>query len=444
MINRKLFVLALDGVPYTLITQFAASGIMPNIRSLIEEGSVLQIDSVQPPVSSVAWASFMTGLKPGEHGIYGFVDRDPLTMDWYTPLTDRLKGKTIWEVLSEYQKRVFVMNVPMTYPPRKVNGISICGFLGGDITKGTYPLEIGTLLKSRGYRIDADTELAKKDLLKFFYDLEIVLKKRVETMWYFWKREPWDFFMTHIMETDRLHHFFWEYYEDKTQPWYDLFIRIYNLIDNIIGQIVDSMPKETGLLLLSDHGFTTLKKEFYLNRWLSENGYLSFNQSMPSSLKKIDESSIAYSLYPGRIYINLKGREICGSVSTEIEYEQYRRMISNQLMNLSDPDTGNPIVLSVLNGEEVFSNSRISKFRKRSFIDIQRQQHPDLMVVANKGYDIKGILTSEQLFKKQHFNGMHTIDNAFLLGKNIKIPDKRISIDHISQIIYDYMEIEGF
>ena len=82
---NRIFILALDGTPYTLLKKLIAGNRMPNLKRLVEEADFKQMDSVIPPVSSVAWASFMTGSQPREHGIYGFVERDPETMNWYVP-----------------------------------------------------------------------------------------------------------------------------------------------------------------------------------------------------------------------------------------------------------------------------------------------------------------------------------------------------------------------
>ncbi|MBN2425501.1 MAG: alkaline phosphatase family protein [Calditrichaceae bacterium] len=438
--TKRIFVLALDGTPYSLLKKLSALNIMPNLTGMIKKGFLKQMDSVYPPVSSVAWASFMTGLPPAGHGILGFVERDPKTMDWYTPLADRLKGRTLWEKLSDKGKRVFVMNVPMTYPPRMINGISVCGFLGNDILKGTYPEEMGYLLKSMGYRIDANTELAKSDLFLFYKDVMDVLHKRIDVMNYFWRRESWDFFMVHIMETDRLQHFFWEFFETKKQPFYDMFIQFYRYIDKIIGDILSGIPDNMGFLALSDHGFTTLKKEVYINHWLEQMGYLRYNKTNPQNLKDMDGSSLAYSLYPGRIYINLRGRERWGRVASEIEYEIIRNEISQKLYTLKDPDSGESIIKKVFKGEEVFENVPTASFENRSFDDLKNRFFPDLLAVAGEGYDLKGNLIPGALFKKKHFNGTHTYDDAFIAGQNISIPSERFSIDRISKIILEYVE----
>ncbi len=438
--SKRIFVLALDGTPYSFLSNMIKSGKMPNLAGLVKKSSFTQMDSVQPPVSSVAWASFMTGRQPHEHGIMGFIDRDPSTMEWYVPLADRLRAKTLWSILSEHNKRVFVMNVPMTYPPQKVNGIMICGFLGSDITKGTYPSEIGTLLKAKGYRIDSDVELAKRDLDGFVKDLKEVLEKRIDVMWEYFEREKWDFFMTHIMETDRLHHFTWELMETRHPKYESVFQEFYQRIDRLIGDVIRKIPKDMELILLSDHGFTTLKKEVYLNRWLWKKRLLRFTKPVPENLKDIHPSSKAYSLYPGRIYINLKGREKTGSVNPGIEYEQTRRTLKESLLQFKDPQTDQPVIKQVLNREEIYE-----EHNQHDSVRGQKETNsitPDLIAVPYDGYDLKGQLWRKNLFEKTVFNGMHTYDDAFFLIRERDLPEKRLSIADIAPIILNLMDLE--
>ncbi len=443
VVNRKnrLFVLALDGTPCSFLQKAMQMGIMPHLKRLAEKSDFRSMRSVMPPVSSVAWASFMTGKKPHEHGIMGFIERDPSTMEWYVPLADRLRGHTLWEILSDYGKRVFVMNVPMTYPPRKVNGISICGFLGNDISRGTYPIEIGTLLKARGYRIDADTELAKQSLHLFFDDLLNVLDKRIEIMQHFLRQERWDFFMTHIMETDRLHHFFWELMATEQKPFVQMFFDFYRKIDRLIGDIYKNLTADTYFLLLSDHGFTTLKQEFYLNRWLWEQGFLKFTKEPPVNLNDLHPETKAYSLYPGRIYINLQGREKRGSVRPGTAYEQIRQKLEKLLSGVLDPRTGASVFSALIRGEVLYPTE--NKYNTLFGLNSAQASPiiPDLVAVGASGYDVKGNLWHQRLFDKTVFNGCHTFDDAFVLLNGAALPDKSPEIVDMFDIILDLMGV---
>jgi predicted AlkP superfamily phosphohydrolase/phosphomutase len=443
---KRIFILALDGTPYSFLLRMIKSGRMPNLAKLAEKAPLRQMDSVIPSVSSVAWASFMTGKQPHEHGIMGFIDRNPVTMDWYVPLADRLKSKTIFEILSATEKRVFVMNVPLTYPPKPINGISIPGFLCSDITKGTFPVELGTVLKARDYKIDANTELAKTNLSLFYDELNKVFDKRVETMWHFWQQESWDFFMMHIMETDRLHHFFWEYMENDHPDFKPKFYRFYEKIDSVIGQIVNQIPENMSLMILSDHGFTTMKSEFYLNQWLREKGYLCSDKSIPETLKDLSSETKAYSLYPGRIFINLKGREKYGKVEPGIEYENLRQELIHRLLQISDPQNENQIIEKVILGEDIYSGTPKTNLILKSGneSDIMNRSIPDLIAIAKPGYDLKGNLWRKHLFEKTVFNGMHTFDDAFVLLRHGELPDRRLQISDLAAQILTLFKIDKF
>ncbi len=115
--KKRVVVIGLDGVPYSFVREMANRGELPNLQSLLREGSLSRMNSTVPCVSSVAWSSYMTGRNPGKHNIYGFVDRDPKSRDIYIPTSKNMGCQTLWEVLGRHGKRVLVINVPLTYPP---------------------------------------------------------------------------------------------------------------------------------------------------------------------------------------------------------------------------------------------------------------------------------------------------------------------------------------
>ncbi|MDD3627915.1 MAG: alkaline phosphatase family protein, partial [bacterium] len=146
--KKRIAVIGLDGVPFTFLNRIMEEGRMPFLKKLISSGGHFQrMNSVIPTISSVAWSTYMTGKDCSGHGIYGFIDRTPNPFKLYIPMAKHMKAETLWEYLSGKGKRVFVMNVPETYPPRKVNGILISCFLATDINKATYPAEVSEELK---------------------------------------------------------------------------------------------------------------------------------------------------------------------------------------------------------------------------------------------------------------------------------------------------------
>jgi predicted AlkP superfamily phosphohydrolase/phosphomutase len=406
--DRRVLVVGLDGVPFSLLKALSAEGRLPNWAKLLERGSFKRMNSVHPCVSSVAWATYMTGKNPGKHNIYGFVDRFPGSMDVFIPTSRDMTEKTLWEILSQAGKRVVVINVPVTFPPREVNGILISGFLCPNIDKIAYPKEQASFLRKMGYRIDVDAWQARKSLDRFLEDLHLTLDKRVEAMFHFLEREEWDFFQIHIMETDRINHFLWGFWEEGDPQYGPEFIKYYQKIDAILGRINAGLEEDTRLIVLSDHGFCGMKKEVFLNHWLQREGWLKFREKAPKSVKDIHQESKAYSLIPGRIYVNLAGRESSGSVRFPDEYERIRGEVKEALLGMRDPDSGERIIEKVLKREELYHGPHYN-------------EGPDLVAIPYNGYDLKGNLDKEELTYKGPLVGMHTYDDAFFYIRDVEI-----------------------
>lgn len=399
MSNLRVVVISLDGVPYSFVKARTAAGDLPNFKRLLDNGSLQRMNSVQPCVSSVAWASFMTGKNPGKHNIFGFIDKKPGTFETFVPTAVNMTSATLWEILSRAGRKVFVMNVPGTFPPRPVNGILIGCFLSASLQSSAYPKAVAAELKKLDYQIDARAALARKDLDRFARECHHVLLKRVDVMLHYLAKERWDFFQCHIMETDRMNHFFWEHAETGGSRHAQTFFEFYRRLDDCLGAIARKLDAETELLILSDHGFGTIKKEIYLNRYLVAAGLLKFKTTSPQSLQDMHAESLAYSLIPGRIFINLQGREPGGTIAPE-RYEWARAEVTRALFECKDPEDGAPIIRTVLKREEIYHGDQLPAAA-------------DLIAVPHAGYDLKGDVSKTVLGEKTALAGMHTFDDAF-------------------------------
>ena len=355
----RTVIIGLDGAPYSLIRRLVNAGKLPNLGGLLDQGSILPMQSVLPTVSSVAWASIVTGCLPGKHDIFGFIDRHPRTHEMFIPSSRNLKMKTWIDILSGMGKRVFSMGVPMTYPPKAVNGVLISGFMAPSLRNATYPLEVEKELEAMGYVIDIDAWQAREDKRKFLDDLFVAFERRCEAMFKFLAREPWDFFVTHVMDTDRMNHFLWGEMEDENEELAPWFFKFYARVDEAIGELVRRLDEDVLLIILSDHGFCRLNQEVHLNYWLRQGGYLSFDTDTPQQLRDMLPSTRCYSLLPGRFYVSVRGRERYGCVAPGEEYDSVRREISAGLLELKDPESGRKVIQKVLMREELWRPPRV-------------------------------------------------------------------------------------
>ena len=147
-----------------MLSQFIDEGYLPNFQHLATTGDFAPLETTMPPLSPVAWSTFITGLDPGGHGIYDFLHRDPATLEpydsiyqvappgrsialgsWVIPLTGgemepQRKGRVFWELLEEAGVDTTVFRMPVNFPPVESSGHSFSGMGTPDIlgTHGTF------------------------------------------------------------------------------------------------------------------------------------------------------------------------------------------------------------------------------------------------------------------------------------------------------------------
>jgi predicted AlkP superfamily phosphohydrolase/phosphomutase len=421
---RVAFV-GIDGVPYSLLADHPDE--FPNFAAIAAEGTAGAIDSIVPPESSACWPSLTTGVNPGETGVYGFQDREPGSYDTYVPMGSDVQATRCWNRVTDAGRDATVLNVPVTFPPQEELQRMVSGFLSPDVGRAAHPDELRETLESLDYRIDVDAQLGHDDdKTAFIEDAHATLDARHEAFMHYVERDDWDLFFGVYMTTDRVNHFlFRDYEQDGT--YYDEFMEFYRTLDTYIGELREALADDVTLVIASDHGFTTLEHEVHCNEWLRREGWLTFEDDH-EDLGDIGSDTRAYSLIPGRFYLNLEGREPNGAVAPD-DYEATLGDLRADLEALEGPD-GTPVAERVVKGEEAFRGDHA---------DIA----PDLVVIPNRGFDLKaGFGDHNAVFDTGPRNGMHTFDNASLY---IDDPDATIGdvdLFDIAPTILDLMDVD--
>lgn len=406
--DPKLFILGLDGATFDLLQPWAEDGKLPHFKALMENGCRGELRSTIHPLSPPAWTSFMTGKNPGKHGIFDFVVHRPGSYELLYTNGALRRGKTFWRILSEAGKRVVVINVPMTYPPESINGVMISGSdAPGVKSTFTYPPELfQEIMQHIGEYILRDYP-HHTDPASYLQQIHRLIDVRKRTLHYFLDTRPWDVFVAVFSAIDLAQHFYWHYMdpsssavtEGERAQFGGTILGIYQRMDTILGELLERLPPEATLIVMSDHGAGPVDKVVFLDQWLLAEGFLAYREPgfpaapLPSVLKalhlgikrhlhpqkiewlvrrfprlrqrvktRLDFAEIdwrrtkAYSF--GResasIYINLKGRCPQGIVEPGIEYEELCREISARLKELRDPENGEQVVERVYRREEVY------------------------------------------------------------------------------------------
>jgi len=367
MRERKVLVIGLDCVtPQFLFDQWLDQ--LPTIKKLVHSSIYGPLKSCIPPITVPAWACMTTSKNPGRLGIYGFRNRFDYSYDGLTIATSQqIKEDRIWDILSQVGKKVILVGIPQTYPPKPVNGYMITSFLTPDTScQYTYPAnfkeEVERLVGD--YILDVDNFRTddKEYLLKQIYHMT---QKRFTVVKHLLKNKPWDFFMLVEMGPDRIHHGFWKYADpdhrkyEPSSPYKNAILDYYKHLDQEIGEIISLTDDNTITIIVSDHGAQAMEGGVCINEWLIQEGYLTLFEKPPGIVSlakaKIDWShTICWGEggYYSRIFFNVKGREPRGVVPPH-NYEEVRNEISKKLETMCD-EKGNPLGNRVFKPEDVY------------------------------------------------------------------------------------------
>lgn len=427
--KRRVLALGLDGLAYSLVKELTAQGRMRNFASLIENRPLVQMDSVLPTVSSVAWACFAAARNPGKCGVFGFTELDQ-DLSIRFPDSRDLAGATIWEVLGAAGKRIIGLSAPMTHPPRSVpNGMLVSCFLADGLSPETVtPRSMFPLLSSAGYRIDTDPTVAWSDRDAFLADVNRVFEGRCRALDALLSRDEWDFLLLHVMETDRLGHFFLKDYAEQTGPYAQVVPDFLEKVDRLIGDVAGRLPSDAALMILSDHGFCPVIAEFQVNRWLTEQGYLSMEEGAQAhAFAAIRPQSRAVSLVPGRIYL-LRNRQLVRFGEMNSEDAELATRISGELAEVMHPASGVPVIRRTARPDEVYDGP-------------QTQQAPVLLLDPNDGFDLKAALSPGELYTNSPVTGMHTFHDAHLWFSEPFTTNSKPRVFDAPQLVFDTLSI---
>jgi len=367
---------------------------------------------VTPP----AWTSCVTGVGPGRHGIFDF--RESYTLDPFrSPVSSMsVRAPKIWHILNAAGRKTGVMNVPVTYPPEKVDGFMISGMMTpSQDCVYTYPAGLKDELRSASgdYLIEIDIpryDVGKvDDSLLFFRDMTYCFRKRKDAFFYLMDTKVWDFFMVVFTMTDRIQHLFWKYLfpgcDQHDQQHAALFrekiFTCYSLLDDMLGEVLSRLDESTDLFLVSDHGFGYTEKWFNVDRWLEDT---DVTKNWPGA-------EVFFSGIPTQgITIDMKSEDHTGTRYGQAGYDQLRDRLREDLLSLTDPGTGRELIDRVLYREDVFEGP---------FAELA----PDLLFVA-KDYSVLGRqgLESDAWFEtsEDRANGFHRSNGIFLsIGRDI-------------------------
>lgn len=413
----------------------------------------------------------MTGKRPGKHGVYHFIK---LFDDDRTPASEAelvsarsIKSATLWDNMGHHDRKVVLINIPLTYPPRPVNGVMVTGLLTpSSAPVFTYPPELSKQIT--GYKIDLDRFIDKTPYIDTFnaeitaptlslvQEFQEMEEKRAQVTLSLMDSEPWDFFMVVFTSTDRLGHYFWPYHraanpEDHpaVQQLCEAVRAFYIRLDALVGELIESLDQNTSVVMMSDHGMgPTYTKRLHCNNWLHQHGWLAVKSDSaqitnPDSwLKRLglprDKVGRLIRRIPGLAESHLV-RKATNSRSGAIDLEHSKaycvalfhnimgirvrlageekaalcREIMQRLQEIVDPETGQRIVQHVYQSSDYYSGPYVDNV-------------PDIIVSIDPDYGCSYYVShySSIITRREDVSGpaKHRMEGIFLASGPCIVP----------------------
>ncbi len=352
MVNRKILVIGLDAAPPKLLYEKFKDE-LEVLGPLVDESARYLMRTSHPPITIPAWMSMVTGKTPGELGLYGFRPLRPGNyLGFYLANYRFIKHPTIWDVLGSRGLKNIVVGVPPTYPPKPIRGYLISDFITpGPESNYTWPPMLKKEIEKLVGEYIFDVVFRSEDRDRVKRELWEMTEKRFKVLRYLAENKKWDFFMFVEIGVDRVQHAFWGFMDPEHHKYvpgnkYENVIRdYYKLIDREVKTLLEKIPKDTIIVVVSDHGAKRMKGAFTVNQWLAQQGYLKLEEepSKPGvDLKdvKIDWSkTIAWGWggYYARIFLNVKGREPKGIIEPR-DYEHMRDQLAREIRKIRGPN----------------------------------------------------------------------------------------------------------
>ena len=157
---------------------------------------------------------------------------------------------------------------------------------------------------------------------EFVHQAEYVLQERINLLNYALDNFTDGLLFFYFSSTDLQSHMLWWDTDAKhpyrstaeAQKYFRHIQDLYRRMDAVVGDLLKRYGDSAHIMVMSDHGFSNFRRQFNLNTWLRDNGYLG-PPDCTSILANADWSkSRAFGLGINGLYLNLKGRERYGIV----------------------------------------------------------------------------------------------------------------------------------
>jgi predicted AlkP superfamily phosphohydrolase/phosphomutase len=412
--TSRLFIFGWDCADWNVVEEGWRQGRLPWLRSIARQGQQGTAMSTVPPVTALAWTSFLTGKSPGTHGIFGFRTVDPADYQMTPVPGGARKVPTLVQGLDELGFRSCQVTVPWTYPADRLkNGVIVPGWDAPDESLDScHPSWVGRELSEIVDRIPRESPSRPDPSAYSKRQAEnIELRERISS--FLIERVDPHVFIVVYPESDQAVHHMW------TRPGIpQALIDTYERIDASMGRLIEKHVREGDtVMVVSDHGALLQQTHVHVGHLLKQGGWLKIADIGPPSarvgrslkrqvwyrvpprIRRIAARSLSRRIrrrmaksvrmasidwantrafpvgneHAGLgVFVNVNPPFRLGPVGPS-DYDETRKAVAAYLGAILDPTTGEPVFERVARREDLYEGPEVDRA-------------PDLVLMPRDGY----------------------------------------------------------
>jgi predicted AlkP superfamily phosphohydrolase/phosphomutase len=421
-VPAKIILIGLDSADRNLILKWCKSGDLPNLGAMQDRGRWGVLTSEPAMGDDATWASFYTTVSCAKHGRFYFKAVE--LGSYRTPRfrEHHLRYEPFWADLSRTGNRVAIIDVPKCPLVRDLNGMQVTDWLvhGRDYETRSWPSNIALDILQRygdDYtdRWGPGSWLCGRDRLQDnMYEIFVQrtlqsIQKKLLVAEEILDRGDWSLFTVVFKESHCIGHQFWHLL-DETHERYNANMakrlenpikRVYMALDSAVGKLLQCVSRDTTVIVFSGLGMGNnytgehildeiLRRLERSDATLAEKIYCTITNladKVCSQLVRVDSNyqkkrirryfQLEHNEISGAIRINLVGREPRGRISRGREMDALCEWLREELLDIVDPVTGEPIAANVLRTDSFFTGEGLDLL-------------PDLFVIWHRQTPIVG------------------------------------------------------
>lgn len=290
-IARKLLLVGWDAADWQMMHPLIDAGRMPNLKRLVEQGVIGNLQTLQPVLSPILWTSIATGKRGYLHGVHGFVEPTPDGLSLRPTASSTRQCKAVWNILAQSGKRCQALGWFASHPAEDINGVCVSQLFHVAPTSATpddwpiqpnavrpaelaedlaelrfHPAEVTAQMLLQFVPLAAQLDQRDPEVQRLLQSLarrlgECISLHALTTA--VMEEHDWDFCTAYYDAIDRVGHDFMVFHpprmdnvrQDLYEPFKGVMQAIYEFHDQMLGRLVELAGPEAHVMIVSDHGF---------------------------------------------------------------------------------------------------------------------------------------------------------------------------------------------